>query len=82
MDEWDDSLFEHTKMTFGEHLDELRVVLFRALIGLVIGFVVGLSVAKYVVRWINNFTSTPLAMVWSFATAKVAQVPLVSISQT
>ena len=46
-------LFAASTMTFGEHLDELRVVLFRALIGLVIGFIIGLGVSKYVVRWIK-----------------------------
>ena len=40
-------------MTFGEHLDELRVVLFRAVIGLVVGFLLGLLLAKPVVHWIN-----------------------------
>ena len=49
-----EDLFEASTMTFGEHLDELRVVLFRALIGLVLGFVIGLSVSKYVVQWINT----------------------------
>jgi sec-independent protein translocase protein TatC len=49
----DDDLFEHTTMTFGEHLDELRLALFRALVGLVIGFLLGLLVAKPVVRWIT-----------------------------
>ena len=55
-----EDLFEASTMTFGEHLDELRVVLFRALIGLVIGFVVGLSVSKYVVRWINTPLKTAM----------------------
>ncbi len=41
----DESLFEASTMTFGEHLDELRVVLFRALIGLVVGFVIGLALS-------------------------------------
>ncbi len=49
-----EDLFEGTTMTFGEHLDELRVVLFRSLVGLVLGFVIGLCIAKYVVRWINT----------------------------
>ncbi len=51
-----EDLFESSTMTFGEHLDELRVVLFRSLLGLVVGFIVGLCVAKYVVRW----TTIPL----------------------
>ncbi|MFO7906437.1 MAG: twin-arginine translocase subunit TatC [Planctomycetota bacterium] len=49
----DDDLFAASTMTFGEHLDELRVVLFRSLIGLVIGFILGLFVSKYVVQWIK-----------------------------
>ncbi len=47
-------LFEASTMTFGEHLDELRVVLFKSLIALVIGFIVGLAGAKYVVHWIKT----------------------------
>ena len=49
-----DDLFEGTKMSFGQHLEELRVVLFRALFGLVIGMVVGLVVAKHVVLFIQT----------------------------
>lgn len=51
-----DDLFESTKMSFGEHLEELRVCLFRALIGLMIGFGIGLLVGTYVV----DFIQTPL----------------------
>lgn len=49
-----EDLFEDTKMTFGEHLEELRGALFRALIGVVIGFIIGLCVSKYVVRAITT----------------------------
>ena len=49
----DDDLFEGSTMTFGEHLDELRVALFRSVIGLVVGFLLGLLVAKPVVHWIT-----------------------------
>jgi len=48
-----EDLFEGTKMTFGEHLEELRIALFRSLGGLVIGTLIGLAVAKYVVGWIQ-----------------------------
>jgi sec-independent protein translocase protein TatC len=51
-----DDLFAGTTMTFGEHLDELRVVLFKAVAGLIIGFLLGLLVANYVVE----FVQTPL----------------------
>jgi len=51
-----DDLFEGTSMTFGEHLEELRQVLFRALIGLVISFGIGLACAN----WVVQFIQTPL----------------------
>ncbi|MBM3998349.1 MAG: twin-arginine translocase subunit TatC [Planctomycetes bacterium] len=50
----EEDYFAHTTMTFGEHLEELRKVLFRAVIGLGIGFLIGLAVAKYVVRFIER----------------------------
>ncbi len=49
----EEDLFEGTTMTFGEHLDELRVALFRSLLGLVIGFLLGLLIANKVVHWIT-----------------------------
>ena len=48
-----EDLFEGSTMTFGEHLDELRVALFKSLVGLVVGFLIGLLVAKYVVHAIT-----------------------------
>lgn len=52
----DDDLFSSTTMSFGAHLEELRVVLFRSLFGLVFGFLIGLWVSSYVV----NFMQGPL----------------------
>ena len=49
-----DDLFEHTKMSFGEHLEELRGAIFRALIGLVIGTLISLLFAKYVIAAIEK----------------------------
>ena len=49
-----EDLFEHTRMTFGEHLEELRKVLFRALIGVTIGVLVGMLFATNVVNWIKT----------------------------
>lgn len=48
-----DDLFKDTTMTFGEHLEELRVCLWRAIVGLVIGFLIGLAVGRTVVLWIQ-----------------------------
>lgn len=48
--------FEETSMTFGQHLQELRVCLFKAVIGLFIGVVVGLLIGGDVV----SLMKTPL----------------------
>lgn len=49
-----EDLFEGTKMTFGEHLEELRVVLIRGLTGLAIGVLIGMLVATPVVRFVEG----------------------------
>jgi sec-independent protein translocase protein TatC len=49
----EEDLFAGTTMTFGEHLEELRGSLFRAIVGLVIGVLIGLLVADRVVKWIQ-----------------------------
>ncbi len=41
----DEDLFKDTTMTFGEHLEELRGCLWKAVIGIVLGFLIGLLVA-------------------------------------
>ena len=46
----DQDLFHDTTMTFGEHLDELRTSLFKALLGLVLGSLLGLAVGDRVVH--------------------------------
>ncbi len=55
-----DNLFESSTMTFGAHLDELRVALFKALIGLAVGCVAGLAVADRVVMFIESPLKTAL----------------------
>ena len=49
----DDDLFRESTMTFGQHLGELRVCLFRAVMGLAIGTIAGLLIGKYVVAVIR-----------------------------
>ncbi len=51
-----EDLFKESTMTFGEHLEELRKCLFKAIIGLAIGFAVGLLFGGDVV----SFIQTPL----------------------
>jgi sec-independent protein translocase protein TatC len=50
----DENLFKNSTMTFGEHLEELRICLWKALVGLMIGFVMGLFVSPYVVKGIQS----------------------------
>lgn len=50
----DDDLFEGTKMTFGEHLEELRICFVKGLLGLAVGMVFGFYLADDVVRHIQG----------------------------
>ncbi len=50
----EEDLFADTTMTFGEHLEELRTCLFRAIAGLLVGFVVGLYFGGNVVAFIQR----------------------------
>ena len=50
----DNDLFQNTTMTFGEHLEELRVCLTKAVFGLLIGSVIGFFVSKHVVNFIES----------------------------
>ncbi len=47
-------------MSFGEHLEELRVCLFRSLFGVVIGCLIGLYAAERVVRFFEQPLETAL----------------------
>ncbi len=49
-----EDLFEGSKMTFGEHLEELRVALFRSMIGLAIGIIIGFIISSHVIGWIEG----------------------------
>jgi len=58
---YDEDLFESTKMTFGEHLEELRKCFFKAGIGLALGMIVGLIFASDVVTFIQTPLTSALA---------------------
>ena len=48
-----DDLFENSTMTFGEHLEDLRHSLFRAMLWLAGGLLIGLFFANEVVRFVQ-----------------------------
>jgi sec-independent protein translocase protein TatC len=50
----DDDLFTGSTMTFGEHLEELRICLTKSVFGLILGTILGFFVAKYVVKYIET----------------------------
>ncbi len=51
---YNEDLFETTKMTFGEHLEELRRSLIKATLALVIGFGIGLIFGGDLVRYVQT----------------------------
>ena len=55
-----DDLFEGGTMSFGEHLEELRICLFRSLFGVILGCLIGLYAAEYVVRFFEGPLETAL----------------------
>jgi sec-independent protein translocase protein TatC len=50
----DKDLFQDSTMTFGQHLEELRVCLFRAIVGLALCCVIGLVLGSWVARFIQS----------------------------
>jgi sec-independent protein translocase protein TatC len=48
-----DDFFAHTRMSLGDHLEELRGALWRALYGLAVGVIVGFCVASKAMQWIE-----------------------------
>src|SRR5580658_9850880 len=51
-------LFHESTMTFGQHLEELRTCLFRAIVGLAIGCCIGLL--PWVCNPVVDFIKTPV----------------------
>ena len=50
----EDDLFRESAMSFGEHLEELRRRLYRAIVWLAIGFAIGVLIGKHVVHLIES----------------------------
>jgi sec-independent protein translocase protein TatC len=51
---FNEDLFESTKMTFGEHLEELRGALLKSVLALIVGFLVGLWFAGGLVSYVQT----------------------------
>lgn len=55
--QYDEDIFKDSTMTFGEHLEELRRCLFKAVLGLIAGVIFGLFVGG----WVVEVITAPLA---------------------
>ena len=49
-----EDLFEDTRMSFGEHLEELRRVLMRAIVGLTVGFGIAMIFASQIIQFLQQ----------------------------
>lgn len=49
-----DDLFQNSKMSFGDHLEELRAALFKSLAAIAIGFLIGLYFAGDFIQFISE----------------------------
>jgi sec-independent protein translocase protein TatC len=69
----EDDLFRESTMTFGEHLEELRSCLFKAIYGLAAGFAVGLLIGSDVVAFIQTPLSEALSTYYQRESVKRVQ---------
>ena len=75
---YDPDLFKDSTMSFGEHLEELRACLWRALIGVVVGFLIGLWVGDHVVALIQSPLESALRKYYQAETLDAGQRMLAS----
>jgi len=59
-----DDMFAETRMTFGEHIEDLRVHLIRAILGFVVAMVASFFIANHVLRFIAKPVEEQLSEYW------------------
>src|SRR5262249_28746533 len=59
-----DDFFSDTRMTFGEHIEDLRTHLIRAIKGFLLAMIVGIAVAQPVLRFIAAPVERQLGAYW------------------
>jgi sec-independent protein translocase protein TatC len=67
VDRYNDSedMFADTRMSFGDHIEELRTHLLRALAGFMVGMLVGLAIGPWAVGWIKAPVEEQLHEFWN-----------------
>jgi len=68
-----DDIFKHTRMSFGDHIEELRSHLLRAIYGFVVGMVVALIFAKWVFAIITGPVEAQLMVFYNNRVEKVTK---------
>src|SRR5689334_19087737 len=68
-----EDIFKETRMSFGDHIEELRSHMLRAIYGFVIGMVVALIFAKFVMHIITGPVEAQLMVFYNHRVAKVEQ---------
>src|SRR5262245_41517423 len=59
--DFSEDLFEHTKMSFWDHIEELRMHMWKAIVGFFVGMVLGLFVGDWMVKVIAHPVEVELA---------------------
>ncbi len=67
----DDDLFAHTRMSFGDHIEELRLRMIRAILGFLVALVVGLFVGQPVMELIQAPVRSQLEKFYDARIAKL-----------
>jgi sec-independent protein translocase protein TatC len=78
---YDDDLFKDSTMTFGEHLEELRSALFKALLWLVAGCAFGFYVGDWVVQFINTPLEAALGKYYQTQAIRVVEDEVGALSE-
>jgi len=80
-DSREDDLFRESTMTFGQHLEELRACLFKALLGLLVGFIIGLTIGGYVVSFIQRPLTRALTRYYQRETEERVNAELAKVKE-
>jgi sec-independent protein translocase protein TatC len=64
MDQFADDMFADTRMSFGEHIEDLRTHLLRAIYGFVIALAFSFLIGRYVLNFISKPVESALAAYW------------------
>jgi sec-independent protein translocase protein TatC len=67
-----DDFFAASRMSLGDHLEELRQRLWRAILGFVVGLVVGFCVSPYLLEWVAAPLDAELLRLYERRAAAVA----------